>query len=246
MEFFDLMSISHRYMELLNPSTPEKVLKLGKMLGMKEGARVIDYGSGCGEALALWGRKYGITGVGIDVSAHFCERAAKRLHAEGLSDRIEIVCNRGADYPLQEGTFDVATCIGATFVFGGYRETVQALKKAAHSKGRLGIGEVHWAGGSVPPEYAQKESNALTETELLRVTREEGFEIEYVIRASRDDWDRYYSDSWYGLLRWLEENPSHPDRQQVFEHLRHSQDDYFQRESLYLGWAMYVLKPGME
>jgi len=24
MEFFDLMSISHRYMDILNPSTPEK------------------------------------------------------------------------------------------------------------------------------------------------------------------------------------------------------------------------------
>ncbi len=38
MEFLDLMSISHRYMELLNPSTPEKVLKLGKILGLRDRA----------------------------------------------------------------------------------------------------------------------------------------------------------------------------------------------------------------
>lgn len=246
MKFLDLMSISHRYMELLNPSTPEKVLRLGKMLGMKEGTRVIDYGSGCGEPLALWGKEFGITGVGVDISADFCERASQKLRAEGLSDRIDIVCSKGADYRLQNGLFDVATCIGATFVFGGYRETVQALKKAVHPKGRLGIGEVHWASDRVPPEYAQKELNARTETELLQVAREEGFELEYVIRASRDDWDRYYSDNWYGLLRWLEENPSHPERQQVFEHLRHSQDGYFLYERPYLGWAMYVLKPGTD
>jgi ubiquinone/menaquinone biosynthesis C-methylase UbiE len=244
MEFFDLMSISHRDMELLNPSTPEKILKLGKILGMKEGARVIDYGSGCAEPLALWGKEYGITGVGVDISPDFCARAAKKLSAEGLSDRIEIVCGKGADYPLEEGRFDVATCIGATFIFGGYRETVQALKRAIHSEGRLGIGEV-CVSETVPPEYAQNEFNARTETELLRVTREEGFEIQYVIRASRDEWDRYYSDNWDALLRWLEENPSHPDRQQVFEHLRHSQDEYFRYERPYLGWAMYVLKPGM-
>ncbi len=243
MEFLDLMIISHRYMELLNPSTPEKVLKVGKMLGMKEGTRVIDYGSGCGEPLALWGKEYGITGVGIDICAEFCERAVKKLADRGLSDRIRIVCGKGADYPLPEQPFDVATCIGATFAFGGYRETVQALKKAVHSKGRLGIGEAYWESETVPPDYARKESSARTEPELLRVTREEGFEVEYAIRASRDDWDRYYSDNWYGMLRWLEENPSHPDHQQVLEYFHQWQDDYSRYERPYMGWAMYILKP---
>jgi hypothetical protein len=243
MEFFELMGISHRYMELLNPSTPEKILKLGKILGMKDGARVIDYGSGCAEPLALWGREYGITGVGVDISTGFCERARTRLHAEGLSERIEIVCCKGADYPLEEGAFDIATCIGATFVFGGYRETVRALKKAIHPKGRLGIGEAYWLSDNVPPEYARRETSIHGESELLRMTREEGFEMEYVIRASPDDWDRYYSDNWYGLLRWLEENPNHPDRQQVHEHLRGGQEDYIRFERQYVGWAMYVLTP---
>ena len=49
MEFFDLMSISHRYMEILNPSTPEKIVKLGKLLKLKKGNRVIDFGCGCAE-----------------------------------------------------------------------------------------------------------------------------------------------------------------------------------------------------
>jgi len=31
MDFFDLMSISHRYMEILNPSTSEKIIKLGNI-----------------------------------------------------------------------------------------------------------------------------------------------------------------------------------------------------------------------
>jgi len=36
MEFLDIMSISHRYMEILNPSTPEKIIKLGKLLKLKK------------------------------------------------------------------------------------------------------------------------------------------------------------------------------------------------------------------
>ena len=177
MEFFDLMSISSRYMELFNPSTPEKILRLGKALGMKEGA------------------------------------------------------------------FDIDTCIGATFVFGGYRETVRALKRAIRPGGRVGIGEVYWLSDNVPPEYALKEASAHPETELLRITREEGFEVESVSRASNDDWDVYSSSTWYALLRWLEENPASPDCQQVFERLRSSQDDYFRYVRQYLGWVMYVLAP---
>ncbi len=93
MEFFDLMSISHRYMEILNPSSSEKIIKLGKLLKLKKGKRVIDFGCGCAEPLTLWAEEFGITGIGIDVSEDFCERARKKLTIKGLSDRIEIVCS---------------------------------------------------------------------------------------------------------------------------------------------------------
>jgi SAM-dependent methyltransferase len=243
MDFLDIMSISHRYMELLNPCTSEKVIKLGKLLRLKEGSRVIDFGCGCAEPLVLWAKEFGITGIGIDISEDFCDRARNKLTVEGLSDRIKIVCSRGTDYTFEEGAFDAATCIGATFVWGGYKPTVQAMKRAIHRHGRLGIGETYWLGDHVPPEYAQKETHAHTEPELLQITRDEGFELECIIRASYDDWDRYYSDNWHGLIRWLEENHSHPDHGQVFKHLRSSQDDYLQFGRQYMGWAMYSLAP---
>ncbi len=36
MNFFDLVNISERYMELVNPCTPEKVLTIGRVLGLEE------------------------------------------------------------------------------------------------------------------------------------------------------------------------------------------------------------------
>ena len=97
MEFFDLMSISHRYMEILNPSTSEKIIKLGKLLKLKKGNRVIDFGCGCAEPLTLWAEEFGITGIGIDISEDFCDRARTKLAMRGLSDQIEIVCSPAAD-----------------------------------------------------------------------------------------------------------------------------------------------------
>jgi len=228
-------------MEILNPSTPEKIIKLGKLLKLKEGNRVIDFGCGSAESLIIWAEEFGITGIGIDISEDFCDRAKKKLAVRGLSDKIEIVCSNGADYVFEERTFDAATCIGATFIWGGYKETIQAMKRAIHQNGRLGIGETHWLNDQVHPEYAQKQTSTHTEPELTQITRDEGFELEYIIRASPDDWARYSSDSWYGLIRWLEENPKHPDHEQVFKHFRTSQDDYLQFQRQYMGWAMYCL-----
>lgn len=159
MEFFDLMSISHRYMEILNPSTPEKIIKLGKLLKLNKGSRVIDFGCGCAEPLTLWAEEFGINGIGIDISEDFCDRARKKLAMKGLLDQIEIVCSNGADYVFEEGAFDAATCIGATFIFGGYQQTIQTMKRAIHPNGRLGIGETYWLGNQVHPEYAQKTDN---------------------------------------------------------------------------------------
>ena len=203
MEFLDIMSISHRYMEILNPSTPEKIIKLGKLLKLKKGNRVIDFGCGCAGPLTLWAEEFGITGIGIDISEDFCDRARQKLASKGLSDRIEIVCSNGADYVFEEGVFDAATCIGSTFIFGGCQQTLQVLKRAVHQNGRLGIGETHWLSNQVHPVYAQKQTTTHTEPELAQINRDEGFELEYIIRASHDDWDRYYSDNWSGLMRCL-------------------------------------------
>jgi SAM-dependent methyltransferase len=243
MRFFDLVNISERYMELLNPSTPEKTIRFGKFLRLRENSRVIDFGCGYAEALVLWAEHFGITGTGIEVREHACERARARISEKGLSDRIEIVCASGADYSFAEQAFDVATCIGASFIWGGYRPAICAMRRAIHRDGRIGIGEPYWLKDSIPPEYAAQNTSVHSEYELLRITRQEGFDLECVVRASHDDWDRYESDNWHGLVRWIEENPEHPERDEVIQHLHTVQDEYLNYGRQYLGWAMYMLAP---
>jgi len=243
MKLLELKNISERNMELINPTSPEKVLAIGKVLGLKEGSLVIDFGCGFGEPLALWAERFGISGIGVDVREHACDRAKRKMSERGVADRIKIVCAKGAEYQFEKQSFDVAVCMGASFIWGGYRPTIRGMKEAIHSRGKLVIGEPYWLKEPVPPEYARTEQAVHTEYELLQITREEGFDVEYVVRASHDDWDRYEADNWYGLIRWIEENPNHPERQEVIENLHKSQDEYIRYAREYFGWAMHVLNP---
>jgi SAM-dependent methyltransferase len=130
---------------------------------------------------------------------------------------------------------------GASFVFGGFRPAIRAMGRALRPGGRLSIGEPYWKHAHVPPHYAAQETSIHSELELAQIAREEGYEFEYVVRASQDDWDRYEVGNWHGLVRWLEENPAHPERGTVLEHLHRVQDEYLAYGRQHMGWAMYVL-----
>ena len=128
-------------MELVNPSTPEKIITFGKFLRLREGSRVIDFGYGYAEPLVLWAEHFGVVGTGINARIHACDRAKRGVSEKGLCDRVEIVCAKGADYTFEEQAFDAATCIGTSFIWGGYRPTICAMGRAISREGRLGIGE---------------------------------------------------------------------------------------------------------
>jgi SAM-dependent methyltransferase len=243
MDFFDFFNISERYLELLNPTSTSKILTVGQMLGLKPGSRIIDFGCGNGEVLALWAEKFGISGVGIDVREHACQRARQKMKHKGLSDRIEIVCASGSEYRFEPHRFEAALCVGATFIWGGYEPTIRAMRDAITTGGKLVIGEPYWLKEPVPPEYLASIPPIYSEYKLWQIARSQGFDFEYMVRASHDDWDAYEAGNWYGSIRWLEENPAHPERQAVIDSLHTSQETYFKYGREYLGWAIYVLTP---
>ncbi len=243
MKFLDLKDISEQFMELANPTSPEKLIKAGQIAGMNAGDRVIDFGCGFAEPLVLWAERFGISGVGIDIRPYACERARKKIDERGLSDRLSIHCGDAAGYEIPPHSFDLAACIGATFIWSSFGEAVHAMKQAVHPGSKLVIGEAHWLVDDVPADFRDAQTEITTEVELLRMARQEGFDFEYVLHSNHDEWDRYEADNWFGLLRWIEANPRHPERQQVIDYLHECQDEYTRYGRMYFGWALYVLTP---
>lgn len=244
MNFLDLVDISERGMELVNPTSAQKVIDVGRAAGMRSGIRVIDFGSGYAEPLALWAAEFGIHGVGIEIRPKACERARAKLQQRGLAEQIEIVCMAGADYAFEPHSYDVATCVGASFVWGGFGPALKQLRKAIKPNGVVIIGEPYWLSSEAPADLARREG-FFAEWELLDLARAEGFDMMYVARASHDEWDRYERENWLGLIQWLRENPTHAERDDVLRHLRKSQEEYLRFGREFFGWAMYVLTPAI-
>ena len=244
MNLSDLKNISERYMELINPTSPEKILLAGRILGLAPSQKVIDFGCGFGEVLRLWAEQFGISGLGIDLRPYACERARQKMASHGLAERIEIACGEAREYPFEAHSYDVAACIGATFIWDGFVPSLRAMRQAIRPSGKLAVGEVFWLTDSVPPAYARME-HFDTELELLQAARVEGFELEAILRASPDDWDAYITGDWRGMLRWIEENPQHAEVEQVVKALHESQDEYMSYTRKYCGWAIFLLSPAV-
>jgi len=167
MEFFELMDISHNYLEILNPTSREKILAVGDVLNLNADSHVIDFGCGKGELLVLWAEKFGISGTGVDISERFSEKARNTIQERKLDRNVEIVCANGSEYTTDE-KYDAGLCIGATFIWGGFRQTIQALKQFVKPDGRLAIGEVY-VSNDMPREYI--------DTHLPETTRHFGKQI---------------------------------------------------------------------
>jgi SAM-dependent methyltransferase len=247
--------------ELVNPTSPEKILEIGRLAGMAAdslrpadrlrpadkvrptGKTLIDFGCGYAEPLVLWAEAFGIAGIGVDIRPKAVERARRKIEQRGLAGRLEVVQGKGAEYAFEPGSFDFSACIGASFVWDDLPQALQALKRAIRPEGRIILGEPYWLKDAVPPDLAQAQPDIHSETWLLHAFRQAGLETGYVIHSNHDDWDRYEASNWRSLLRWIESNPAHPDLPQVIEHLHESQDEYFRYGREYFGWALYLLQP---
>ena len=246
MDLWKYFDITHREHVICNPTSVQKIQELIDLVRLDSGARVVEIAAGKGEFLLRLAEQYEVQGLGIDLSP-YCITDAREKHLERIPEAdLKFLEMDGADFePDEEESFDLAACIGASWIFSGYRGTIQKLETLAAPGGWIVVGEPFWR-QEPPPEYlqatSQERSSYGTHYQNGAAGNDLGLTLVYTLVSSRDDWDRYEGLQWYAAETWADKHPDDPDVTEVLQRVRINKEHYLRWGRQTLGWAVYVFQ----
>jgi SAM-dependent methyltransferase len=245
MDALQLHEISEANHRILNPITDEKLMLVGEIARLRPGQRQLDLASGKGEMLCRFAQRWGIEGHGIDLSPMFVEAARARAVELGVDGRVSFE-QGDAGRPVPEpGTWDLASCIGATWIGDGLAGTLELLKPAVRDGGLLLVGEPYWIEPPPPEAYSSvgvSEDQFASLLGTMERVEQAGLQLVEMVLADGDSWDRYEAAQWWTVAEWLRANPDHPDHAEVREFLDDSRRGHLAYVRPYLGWGVFVLR----
>jgi len=246
MDLWKFFDITHREHVVCNPMSVEKLQELIALLRLGHGDRVLEIATGKGEFIIRLAEQYHIEGIGVDISPHHVSDA-KEKHRQRIPDaKLSFIEMNGADYqPEERESFDLLSCIGASWIYGGHRETLKALNEMAAPENWVVVGEPYWQ-QEPTAEYLkatdEKRSNYGTHYENMKVGQELGLKLVYTLVSNQDDWDRYEGLQWYAAEEWASKNPDDPDVEEVLKRVRQNKENYLKWGRETLGWSIYVFQ----
>jgi len=242
-KYFD---ITHREHVICNPTSVEKIEELISLLRLEPGARVLDIATGKGEFVIRLAERYMIEGTGVEISPFHVADAQKMCKERVPDPRLTFLEMDGANFkPEKSESFDLAACIGASWIYGGHKETLTALKEMAAPGGWVVAGEPFWR-QEPATEYLEAlgfERGMLgTHYENGQAGQDLGLELVYTLSSSPDDWDRYEGLQWYAATQWADENRDDPDVEEALKRAREDRANYLRWGRDTIGWSIYVFK----
>ncbi len=245
-KFYD---ITHRDHVICNPTGVAKLETLVRLLDLPRNPRVLDIACGKGELFLRLAETYGgqsgagFRGAAVDISP-FCiaelrASASRRVPAA----EVELLEMAGADYGAEPGSFDLACCLGASWVFSGHRGTLRTLREAVRPGGQILVGEPFWIADPSPDYLAwsrMRREEFGTHAENVQAGEAEGLVPLLALVSNGDDWDTYESLQWRAAARHAEANPDDPDLTELLDRVNHSRHEYLTWGRQTLGWALYL------
>ncbi|HYN94361.1 MAG TPA: methyltransferase domain-containing protein [Pilimelia sp.] len=241
-EQHEIAEAGHR---ILSPLTDDKLMLLGELCRPRRGQHLLDLACGKGEMLCRWADRFGIGGLGVDISTVFLAAAHERAAELGVADRVSF---RHGDAPrgvAADASYDIVSCIGATWIGDGLGGTIDLMRPALRPDGLLLVGEPYWTEpppGGVPAALGVAPDDYATLTGTLDRLAQSGTELVEMVLADADSWDRYVAAQWWTVERWLRANPGHPGAAEMRRYLEASRRSHLEYQRRYLGWGVFVLR----
>ena len=233
--------VAERDHELQNPTSPEKLLLLGERTGLRPETRVLDIASGRGGPAVLLAKEFGCAMHGIEISPDFHAVAVERAARRGCRRPCHVRARgRRARRVSLDDAYDVALCLGASFVWGGLAGTLDALEPAVHPGGYVAVGEPFWRTPELPDDYVDRDEPFTSLEGTVAILESGGLVATSLIASSDDDWDRYETLHWRAVETWLAENPDDPDAVDIRARHGRAKHTYLRYGRDHLGWAIFI------
>ncbi|MBF8192654.1 class I SAM-dependent methyltransferase [Nonomuraea sp. K274] len=243
LRFHEIAESRHR---TLNPLADDKLQLLGEICRIAPDSRQLDLACGKGELLSRWAAEYGVRGVGVDISKVFLDAARNRAGDLGVADRLDFVEADAATYQDTPESYDIVSCIGATWIGDGLEGTLSLMRRHLRPGGLILVGDCYWI-SPPPPEACEVLDVAADTFTSLAGTADRieaaGFELLEMVLANPDSWDRYVASQWWTMSDWLRENPDDPDAPELRDFLTRSRRSHLEYGRDYLGWGVFILRP---
>jgi len=246
MDMWKFYDITHREHAVCNPTNLDKLSRLVGLLRLSPKAPVVDIACGKAEFLIRLAEAYGIRGIGVDLSPYCIAQARRRLQERANGAEVEFRQMNGSDFhPEQPRSLALASCIGASWVFGGHAGTLDALLGMIAPGGWVIVGEPFWH-QEPSEEYlaaAGLDKNALgTHSGNAEAGELRGLQLVHTFPSSHDDWDTYEGLQWYATAEYARTHPDDPDVPELYERVAQAKNAYLRWGRDTLGWAIYVFR----
>ncbi|MCG7852766.1 MAG: class I SAM-dependent methyltransferase [Methanosarcinaceae archaeon] len=246
MDMWKFYDITHRNHVNCNPTSVEKLGHLVELLRLPLGAHVIDIACGKGEFLIRLVEAYGVNCLGIDLSPFFIAEARNRLEVQAPEAEVTFMEMDGAEFePKELNSFTVASCLGASWIYGGHAGTLDALTKMVAPGGWVITGEPYWL-----QDPCEEHLKVLghpreafgTHLDNVEAGEERGLDLVHTIVSNVDDWDRYEGLQWAASDEYARSHPEDPDLPELVRRVGEEKAAYLRWGRDTLGWAIYVLR----
>ena len=245
-KFYD---ITHRDHVVCNPTSVGKLDELIGLLDLGPEPRVLDVASGKGEFIVRVAERFGnamgrgVRGVAIDISP-YCVAELRTTAARRIPDaQMEILEMDGADYHPEPATFDLTSCMGGSWVFGGHGGTLRYLAAATRPGGLVVVGQPYWKKEPASDYLAStgmRRDDFGTHAQNVEAGEAERLVPLLTLVSSDDEWDRYETLQWRAAARYADVHPDDPDVAELLTRVDKSRREYLDWGRDTLGWALYL------
>lgn len=125
-----------------HPGGFETTRRLGKMLNLSPGSRVLDAASGKGTTAVLLAKEFGCEVVGVDYGGNNVEASRALAQAEKLEGRVQFEQSDAESPPFGDKCFDAVICECAFCTFPQKAVAAAEFYRVLRPGGRVGISDL--------------------------------------------------------------------------------------------------------